>query len=100
MPLESSEFPEEVQVAFFIYSLFSDKWEGMSGTYLGKEWVNVEYYFKLYKVQDPATVLYFMHVYDELVTQSRMAEAEARRKQQERKSKASGGKNFAHKIQG
>ena len=100
MPLESSEFPEEVQVAFFIYSLFADNWEGNSGTYLGKDWTNLEYYFTLYEVEDPAIVLYFMHIYDELLVQSRMAEAETKRKQRERQVKTSGGKNFAHKIQG
>ena len=41
-----------------------------------------------------------MHIYDELIIESRMTEAENRRKQQERKAKTGGGKNFAHKIQG
>jgi hypothetical protein len=72
----------------------------MNGTYLGKDWTNVKYYFKVYKVQDPAVVIYFMHIYDELIIESRMTEAENRRKQQERKAKTGGGKNFAHKIQG
>ena len=44
MPLEPSEFPEEVQVAFFIYEFLEDHWEGMSGTYLGKHWNNLNIY--------------------------------------------------------
>jgi hypothetical protein len=39
MPLEASAFPYEVQVAFFMFDLLSDRWDGMSGTYLGKDWV-------------------------------------------------------------
>jgi len=102
MPLDPSDFPEEVQVAFFIFSLFSDKWEGMSGTYLGKDWTNLEYYLELYEVSDKKSVIYFMHLYDNLIVEARMNEASAKRKQEERKSKTSsgGGKKFAHKIQG
>ena len=40
MPLEPSGFPEEVQVAFFMFSCLSDNWDGMSGSYLGKNWDN------------------------------------------------------------
>ena len=48
MPLELSELPEEVQVAFFMFSLLPDHWEGMSGTYMGKYWDGLDYFFKLY----------------------------------------------------
>ena len=50
MPLDSSVFPEEVQVAFFIFNLLSDNWEGMSGTYLGKDWSNIIEIFKLHGI--------------------------------------------------
>ena len=48
MPLEASAFPYEVQVAFFMFDLLSDRWDGMSGMYLGKDWV-LQFLFKQYK---------------------------------------------------
>ena len=49
MPLDSSDFPYEVQVAFFISNYLEDIWDGMSGSYLGKRYGSVEYLFKIYK---------------------------------------------------
>ena len=43
MPLSQSEFPIEVQVAFFVFDLLSDVWEGMSGTYMGKDWSGLKF---------------------------------------------------------
>jgi hypothetical protein len=37
IPPSMDEFPEEVQNAFIIYNHLGDKWEGMSGSYLGKD---------------------------------------------------------------
>ena len=100
MPLELSDFPYEVQVAFFMFSLLSDRWEGMSGSYLGKFWDNVEYIFKLYEIENPSVIYYFMKLYEGIVVAHKAEEAEKRRKASERKAKAGGGKNFAHNISG
>ena len=99
MPLELSEFPEEVQVAFFMFSLLPDHFEGMSGTYMGKYWDGIEYYFKLYSVADPKTVLYIMKMYEGIIVSHRAEKAEQTRKAEERKAK-SGGKSYAHKVTG
>ena len=99
MPLELSEFPEEVQVAFFMFSLLPDYWEGMSGTYMGKYWNGIEYYFKLYNVSDPQTILYIMKMYEGIIVQHRSDAAEEKRKIAERKAKG-GAKNYAHKVTG
>ena len=56
MPLELSEFPEEVQVAFFMFSLLSDDWDGTSGTYMGKKWEPLDYYFNLYDIDDKKVI--------------------------------------------
>jgi len=98
MPLEPSAFPEEVQVAFFIFSLFSDHWEGMSGTYLGKNWDNLPYYLELYEVQNKKEVIYFMKIFENIVVENRHSTAERKRKQKETAAKNSSGKQFAHKI--
>lgn len=100
MPLDSSVFPEEVQVAFFILNMLSDSWEGMSGTYMGKNWVDAEYLFNLYEVQDPKTVMYFAKMYERIVMEHRAEESEKKRKAEERRSSAGSGKNFTHNVRG
>ena len=99
MPLEPSDFPEEVQVAFFMFSLLPDHWEGMSGTYMGKYWDGIDYFFKLYKVDNPREILYIMKMYEGIIVSHRADKAEQKRKAEERKSN-SGGKNYTHNVKG
>jgi len=100
MPLTYSDFPEEVQVAFFVFSLLSDYWEGNSGTYMGKHWEGLDYLFELYEVENTKVVLFFMKTYEQLLVSYRAEEAERKRKADERKAKASGGRNYTHNVQG
>ena len=100
MPLEASDFPEEVQVAFFIYGLLSDRYEGMSGTYLGKDWTGVDYLFELYQVTSPPIVMYFAKMYETLVVSERLDKASKDRKRAEQNAKASGGKQYTHNVSG
>ena len=99
MPLEASDFPEEVQVAFFMFSLLPDHWEGMSGTYMGKYWDGIDYFFKLYEVQDVKSIIYIMKMYETKLVNYRSEKNEKRRKAEERKAK-SGGKNYTHNVKG
>ena len=101
MPLDSSDFPEEVQVAFFVFSLLSDKWDGMSGTYLGKDWSSCEYIFKLHNINNKKDIFFIMKLWEGVVMKYRAEEAERKRKAEERKSKsAGGGKNYTHNVRG
>jgi len=99
MPLDSSEFPDEVQVAFFMCSLLSDNWDGMSGSYMGKVWSQCPHLFEVYEVEDPRTTLYFMKLYENLLVKHRMEQAEQRRKKDERGSHQSG-RTYTHNVQG
>ncbi len=99
MPLDSSDFPEEVQVAFFVFSLLSDNWDGMSGTYLGKVWSNIDYIFELYAIDNPKVIFFFMKMYEGVVIQTYAKEADRKQKAEKRKS-ARGGKNYTHNVQG
>ena len=96
MPLELSDFPEEVQVAFFIFGLLPDHWEGMSGSYMGKYWDGIDYYFKVYGITEPKVTLYLMKAYENAIVSHRAAEAEKRRKAAERKAHARGG--YTHNV--
>ena len=102
MPLELSDFPEEIQVAFFMFSLLPDHWEGMSGTYMGKYWDGIDYFFKLYEVQNPKVVFYFMKIYENKLVQERSNLQTRKRKQQESRAKSASGsnKNYTHNVQG
>jgi|TARA_R110000822_G_scaffold87584_4_gene203744 hypothetical protein len=99
MPLETSDFPYEVQVAFFIFSFLEDNWEGMSGSYLGKNWGNIEYLFQLYEVHEPRTILYIMKLWEGILITDRAKKAQKKQKADERKS-AGGEKNFTHSVKG
>ena len=98
MPVSPSMFPEEVQSAFFIYSLLEDNWDGTSGSYMGKVYSSVEFLFKLYEIDNQGTVLFFLKIYDSLVITFRHNKAEAKRKAADRKSSAGSGKQYAHNV--
>ena len=100
MPVTSSAFPEEVHSAFFIYDFLEDKWDGMSGSYLGKSYLNVEYLFNLYNISNQKNILFFIKLYDGIVTSYRADKAEKQRKAEERKANASAGsgKQYAHNV--
>lgn len=103
MPLDTSDFPYDVQVAFFIYNQLADNWEGMSGTYMGKDWTNLKYLFELYEIEDKKTIFLIMQMYDNIVAKKRADDQSEKRKEAERKSKSKsggGGKNYVHRVQG
>jgi hypothetical protein len=102
MPLDASDFPAEVQVAFFISGMLSDVWDGTSGSYMGKDWSHADQLFKLYEVEEPKIVMYFAKMYERLVINYRAEEQTRKRDADERKAnKASGGgKNYTHNVNG
>jgi hypothetical protein len=100
MPLSQSDFPSEVQVAFFMFSLLSDIWDGMSGMYMGKDWSSANFLFKTYQIEDPKEILYFMKLYERELMSQRAEESERKRKEEERKSKQNSGKQYTHNIKG
>lgn len=99
MPLDLSDFPEQVQVAFFVFDNLSDIWDGMSGSYLGKNWSDAGYVMNLYEVAEPKIVYYFAKMYERILMGYRAEEADRKRKADERRQTA-GGKNFTHNVKG
>ena len=102
MPLEASDFPLEVQSAFFIYELLPDRWDGMQGLYLGKDWSALEYLMNLYDIECPRETIKMLKIYETTVIKKIMKEREQKQKAEERRQKASGGggKNFTHNVRG
>ena len=99
MPLDASAFPVEVQVAFFMFTLLSDNWDGTTGSYLGKNWTQCPQIFELHEIEDQRVILYFMKLYEAILVNYRMKKQEEKRKQSERKSQT-GGKTYTHNVQG
>jgi len=99
MPPDPADFPHEVHVAFFIFGFLSDVWDGMSGTYMGKDWSPIEYFFSLYDVQEPQVILQIMKLYENTIMEHKAEEATKKRKAEERKS-AGGGKQYTHNVKG
>ena len=88
MPIDDKDFPYEVQLAFFIHSLMPDRWEGMSGSYLGKDWGALGALYDIHNIEDKRTVTFFLKNVDILVTNQINKEVEKQHKQIERKSGA------------
>ena len=88
MPLDISEFPSEMQVAFFVFSLLPDVWEGMSGTYMGKDWSSLTEMLNIFEIEDRRSTVYLMKLYENVIVQFRAKKEEGKRKAEERKQKA------------
>ena len=99
MPLEISVFPEEVQVAFFMFNLLSDNFEGMSGTYMGKDWTHCRHIFEVFEVDDKKTTLIFMKMIESIIMKQAFEEQERKRKAEDRKRQTAG-KTYAHNVRG
>ena len=41
MPPTVEDYPLEVQVAFLLHDLLPDRWDGMSGSYMGKDFSSI-----------------------------------------------------------
>ena len=100
MPPTLEDYPFEVQVAFFIHDLLSDRWDGSSGHYLGKDFSNLETLLNIWEVEDKKTCVYFIKHIEARNSQKINKEGEKARKAAENKAKnAKGGTNI-RKVNG
>ncbi len=90
-PVELGIFPYEVQIAFHIHNMMPDRWDGMSGFYLGKDWSSLSILFDSYKIEEKSIVLFFIKAIEG--ENSTVINAEIKRKQDAKQRQAkSGGK--------
>jgi hypothetical protein len=99
MPPSTADLPDEVQFAFIVFNHMPDRWDGMSGTYLGKDWSSIGFFLDLFEIEDKKLVVYFLSRIETWYSKKINDKQEAKRKAEERKSKA-GGKNYTHNVQG
>ena len=60
MPPEDGDFPIEVQQALLIHTLLPDRWDGMSGSYMGKDWSALEALLNIHEIEDKRQVCFFL----------------------------------------
>tara|TARA_B100001287_G_scaffold250487_1_gene231060 strand:+ start:781 stop:1053 length:273 start_codon:yes stop_codon:yes gene_type:complete len=87
MPIDRYELPIEVQEAWALHDLLSDRWEGMSGSYLGKDYSALETYIKVLEIENPKISLYFLKHIDYFHSEWLNAKVKAKRDAEKRKSK-------------
>lgn len=102
MPLSIPDFAPEVQVAFFMCSLLPDRWDGASGSYLGKDWSSIGYLLDTYGVQYPTSIIHLMKLYENEIISYRAQKQQKQVEREKRKAQAQGGgnKKFTHNIRG
>lgn len=100
MPLDYSDFSVEVQVAFFMFNLLEDSYAGLDGTWVGKNWGNIEFYLNTYGVEDKSTTVIIMKLYEEVLLEVLSEKRKAEAAKAERAASQAGGKNYTHKVQG
>ena len=79
-------YPFEVQMAFFVYHLLQDTWDGMNGYYMGKNLTGLGELLDIYEVEDKKTVVFFIKHID--IERGQAINEEVKRKQDATKRKA------------
>ena len=88
VPKDPSTFSLESQQALIMLNVLPDKWEGMSGTWVGKEYAGLLDIMDLYQIEDKKQVFELLKVCEDELGKF-YAE---KRKQQEQLSKAKKGR--------
>lgn len=50
IPIEFEDFLEDTQTIISIYNLLPSKWDGFSGSYMGKDYINLELLFNSFHI--------------------------------------------------
>ena len=88
MPPEITDFPYEVQLAEAFFRLLPDRWEGNSGSYMGKDWSALGTLFNIFKIKiDKEIITYFLKVIENEYSNSLNAELKQKRDAEMRKAK-------------
>ena len=86
MPVEFSDFHPEVQQAIMIYNLLPSRIAEFSGTYLGKDFGNLSFFFDMYEIERGWRQFYFQvvlmldSIQSEIIDKKRKAKEASRKK--------------------
>lgn len=62
IPFDASELSEEVQQSLILLNSLPDLWDGMSGTWLGKDYSGLAAIMEIYNIEDKQTVFELLKV--------------------------------------
>tara|TARA_B100000287_G_scaffold224086_1_gene211453 strand:+ start:381 stop:680 length:300 start_codon:yes stop_codon:yes gene_type:complete len=79
MPPEIGSFPLEIQEAFVVHAMLPDRWDGASGSYMGKDWSPLNDLLNILEVYDKKTSCFFLKHIESCSTMN--INAELKRKQ-------------------
>ena len=98
MPIEDDDLPLEVQQSLAIHSYLPDRWDGSSGSYMGKDWSALTELLDSYNIEDRRTVIFFLKFIDGFKQNAVNNKLNKQRKQQEVKIIAPVGSYPKNKI--
>ena len=87
MPVEFSDFHPEVQQAVMLYNLLPSRIAEFSGTYLGKDFGNLSFFFDMYDIERGWQDFYFKVILMLDNIQSEIIDKKRKAKEASRKSK-------------
>ena len=81
IPASFEDFPYSVQEAINIFSILPDSWEGMSGTYMGKDYSILPYLMdEIFQVDNKQQTMQFLLMIGSIVMNIRASEQKARQR--------------------
>jgi hypothetical protein len=64
IPIEFEDLYDEIQEAIQVYNMLSDVWDGMSGTYMGKNFIGIQDIFNIMEIEDSKTCFSILNIID------------------------------------
>ena len=87
IPMDMGNYPYEVQMAFLLFDLLPDRWDGAAGVYLGKDWSCVGTLIETHKLKEELeAVIFFLKALDNINMNILNTNLEAERKKADKKS--------------
>ena len=81
-------FPVEVLDAFLLHDVLSDRWDGTSGYYMGKDFSALGTYIDIFDIVDKQQTVWFLKHIEYYNSKVINEKQEAKRKAEERKLKS------------
>jgi len=100
MPPTMGEYPSEVQVAFLLYDLLPDRWDGMSGSYFGKDMSALDLLLETWEVEDRKTTIFFIKQIESYNSKQINEKLKRKREASERQAKARAGTKPGINVKG
>ena len=95
LPPSVDDLPEEVQYAFLVFNHLPDRWDGASGSYLGKDWAPINFFLDNFEIEDKKVVVFFVSRMESIYSKHMADKLEKQRKAADRKANAG---KYAHNV--